>query len=210
MNKTYLDIENWNRKELFYHFRTLADQTFAVVVNVDVTKTHAASKESKFSFFVMYLHACMKAINSVENFKYRIEEDKIAVYNTINASATIARPDTTFGFSYINYSEDLATFDANFQQEKERIQHSTNLFPPSYSPNCIHCSALPWLHFTSHKEPFSGNKNDSVPQLSFGKVITENNTLLMPVAVNVNHALVDGYHVGQFFEKFQQELDKFN
>ena len=34
--------------------------------------------------------------------------------------------------------------------------------------------------------------------------------LLMPVAVNVNHALVDGYHVGQFFKKFQLELDKLN
>ena len=32
----------------------------------------------------------------------------------------------------------------------------------------------------------------------------------MPVAINVNHALVDGYHIGQFFENFQNELDKMN
>ena len=34
--------------------------------------------------------------------------------------------------------------------------------------------------------------------------------MLMPIAVNVNHALIDGYDVGQFFEKFQAELDKIN
>lgn len=207
--KTYLDIENWNRKELFHHFRTLFDPTFAVVVNVDVTKAYKVAKTTKKSFFVVYLHACLKAINSIENFKYRIEGEKIVIYDTINASQTIARKDSTFGFSYIHFSEGFSEFNHNFQQEKERIQNSTNLFPPKYSPNCIHCSAMPWVSFTSHKEPFSGNKDDSVPQLSFGKIFEENHKKLMPVAINVNHALVDGYHIGQFFEKFQLELDNF-
>lgn len=205
--KTYLDINNWNRKELFNHFRTLADPSFGVVVNVNVTKTYKKAKAQNESFFVRYLHACIKAINSIENFKYRIEDNKIAIYETINASATIARKDNTFGFSYILFDKNFETFNKNFNAEKNRIQNSTNLFPPKYSPNCIHCSANPWYSFTSHKEPNSGNKDDSVPQIAFGKFKEENNQLLMPVAINVNHALVDGYHVGLFFEKFQQFLD---
>lgn len=204
----YLDIDNWNRKQHFEHFRTLADPTFGLVAEVDVTKAYLSSKEKGNSFFVKYLHACMKAINAVENFKYRIEEDKIAIYDVINASPTIAREDNTFGFSYVLFSEDFEEFNHNFQQEKERIENSTNLFPPKYSLGCIHCSAIPWVSFTGHKEPFSGNKNDSVPQLSFGKIKETNGKKILPVAINVNHALVDGYHVGQFFQKFQQELDK--
>ncbi|WP_428740593.1 CatA-like O-acetyltransferase [Tenacibaculum sp.] len=204
----YLDIENWNRKQLFEHFRTLADPTFGLVADVDVTNIYESVNEKKHSFFVRYLHACMKAINAVENLKYRIEGNQIAIYETINASATIARPDNTFGFSYIVYSENFEEFNFNFQKEKERILNSKELFPLEYSLGCIHCSAIPWVSFSGHKEPFSGNKNDSVPQLAFGKIKHENNKMLMPVAINVNHALVDGYHVGQFFEKFQQELDK--
>lgn len=204
----YLDIENWNRKALFEHFKTLADPTFGLVAEVEVSKIYQYSKVKKESFFVRYLHACMKAVNSVENLKYRIEGNKVAVYETIHASATIARKDTTFGFSFIKYSEDFKEFTKNFQQEKERIINSTDLFPLQYSLGCIHCSAIPWVSFTGHKEPFSGNKNDSVPQLSFGKIKHQNNKMLMPVSINVNHALVDGYHVGQFFEKFQEELDK--
>ena len=204
----YLDIENWNRKQHFNHFRTLADPTFGIVADIDVSKCYESAKERKQSFFVRYLHACMKAINAVENFKYRIEEDKVAIYDVINASATIARPDHTFGFSYIDFSIDFEEFNLNFQKEKERITKSVNLFPSKYSIGCIHCSALPWVSFTSHKEPSSGNKNDSVPQVAFGKIKLDNNKKMMPVAVNVNHALVDGYHVGQFFDKFQAELDK--
>ncbi|MDG2276091.1 MAG: CatA-like O-acetyltransferase [Flavobacteriaceae bacterium] len=30
----------------------------------------------------------------------------------------------------------------------------------------------------------------------------------MPVSVKVNHALVDGFHIGEFFKKFQIELNK--
>ncbi|CAM1339940.1 CatA-like O-acetyltransferase [Tenacibaculum aestuarii] len=204
----YLDIENWNRKQLFQHFRTMADPTFGLVADVEVSKTYQSAKEKGESFFVRYLHACMKAINSVENLKYRIEGDKVAIYEVINASATIARADNTFGFSYILYSEDFKEFYQNFQQEKDRILNSTDLFPLQYSLGCIHCSAIPWVSFTGHKEPFSGNKDNSVPQLAFGKLKKKNGKMLLPVAINVNHALVDGYHVGQFFEKFQQELDK--
>lgn len=204
----YLDIENWNRKQHFNHFRTLADPTFAIVAEVDVSTCYKSAKDKKQSFFVKYLHLCMKVINSIENFKYRIEKDKITIYDIINASATIARPDNTFGFSFVEFSNSFEEFNTNFQKEKNRILNSTDLFPPKYSLGCIHCSALPWVSFTGHKEPSSGNKNDSVPQLSFGKIKEKNGKILMPVAVNINHALADGYHVGQFFDKFQVELDK--
>jgi len=204
----YLDIENWNRKQLFKHFRTMADPTFGLVADVEVSKTYQSAKKKGESFFVRYLHACMKAINSVENLKYRIEDDKIVIYDVINASTTVARADTTFAFSYFDYSEDFKTFNQNYIEEKERIQNTTDLLPPRYSLGCIHSSAIPWVSFTGHKEPFSGNKDNSVPQLAFGKIKEEKGRKLLPVAINVNHALVDGYHVGQFFEKFQKELDK--
>ncbi|MDY0781645.1 CatA-like O-acetyltransferase [Tenacibaculum sp. IB213877] len=204
----YLDINNWNRKQLFEHFRTLQDPTFGLVAEVNVTNLYKRTKETKQSFFVSYLHACMIAINAVESLKYRIEGDKIAIYDKIHASATIAREDHTFGFSYIKYTENFEEFNNNFQKEKERILNSSELFPPEYSHGCIHCSAIPWVNFTGHKEPFLGDKDASVPQLAFGKVVSKETTKTMPVAINVNHALVDGYDVGQFFEKFQFELDK--
>lgn len=206
--KTYLDIENWKRKTLFHHFKTLADPTFALVANVEVSKSYQLAKKRNESFFAHYLYACIKAINQVENLKYRIEGDKIAVYNVVHAGTTMPKPDNTFRFSQIQFSEHFEEFYQNYKSEQERVLNSDEMFPPNYSVNCIHSSAIPWVHFTSHKEPVSGEESIGIPQLSFGKLKKENNQLLMPVAINVNHALVDGYHVGQFFEKFQEELDK--
>lgn len=203
----YLDIENWNRKQHFEHFSSLQDPYFAVVVDVDVTRAFHYAKENEISFFALYLHACMKAINSVENLRYRLQDDKVVIHDVIHASATIPREDTTFGFSFVHYSEDFDTFNQNLEKEKERITNSTDLFPPVNSEDCVYCSALPWCQFTSQKEPVSGRK-ESVPKLAFGKFSKKEDRLMMPVSIAVNHALADGYHIGEFFKYYQEELDK--
>ncbi|QWX84723.1 chloramphenicol acetyltransferase [Cellulophaga sp. HaHaR_3_176] len=201
----FLDIDSWNRKEHFHFFNTFIDPYFSVASKVDVTKTKKFSKENKVSFFAVYLHACVKAINTVENFRYRIIEDKVAVYETIHASATIIRPDHTFGFSFIKYTDDIFEFVKNVEKEKDRIMKSNSLFPSENSIDCIYCSAMPWTNFTGHKEPLSGVK-ESVPKLAFSKTVDTNGVLEMTVAISVNHALMDGYHVSLFIEEFQKNL----
>ncbi|NNC49468.1 MAG: chloramphenicol acetyltransferase [Flaviramulus sp.] len=201
-----IDLNNWNRKQHFEHFIKLKDPYFAVTVPLNVTKAYKFSKENKISFFATYLHACMQAINEVDNFKYRILDDFIVEYKVIHTSPTIMRDDGTFGFSFIDYDKNLNKFIENVEAEKKRIKNSTNLFPPKNGLDCIHCSAMPWLNFSGHKEPVSG-VIDSVPKLAFSKATNLGNELIMNVSINVNHALVDGSHVGDFVEKFQYNLN---
>lgn len=202
-----IEIGNWNRKQHFHHFSALSNPYFAVTVPIDVTKAYQKSKSQNVGFFVKYLHDCMKAINNVENMRYRIIDGHVFDVEIVHASATILREDNTFGFSWIVYDEKFSLFNQNFQKEKQRIQDNHELYAPNNGENCIHCSAMPWINFTSQKEPFSG-KVASVPELSFSKVILENNKRTMNVAISVNHAVVDGYHVGLFLDLFQKYLDE--
>ena len=204
----FLDIDSWNRKEHFEFFNTFLDPYFSVTSKFDVTEAKVFSTKNNLPFFVVYLHACMKAINSVENFKYRILDDKVVVYDIIHASPTIIRPDNTFGFSFINFSDDIFEFSNNFTLEKERILKGNSLFPPANTIDCIYCSAMPWTNFLGHKEPIRGVK-ESVPKLAFGQVIETNGILEMTLAISVNHALMDGYHVGIFNDKFQEFLNSY-
>ncbi len=148
----------------------------------------------------------MMAINQTENFKYRIINDEIFELDVIHASATILRQDHTFGFSYINFSENFEEFNLNIIREKLRVHESSELYPPKYGLDCIHCSALPWFSFSSQKEPFSGLQ-DSIPKIAFSKSYQHGDRLLMNVSISVNHALVDGYHVSLFSQKFQDFLN---
>ena len=202
-----LDIENWNRKQQYHFFNQFDDPYFAVTVEFDVTKTYKYSKKNNISFFALYLHACMKAINSVENLKYRIENGKVLIHDVIHASPTILRDDHTFGFSFIHFDEDFKIFNKNLEAEKNRILNTTEMFPQQNTEDCIYCSAMPWFNFSGHKEPLFGVKKESVPKLAFGKYVKKKEKLIMPVSIAVNHALVDGYHVGLFVKKFQRLLD---
>ena len=202
-----LDIETWNRKQQYHFFNQFDDPYFAVTVEFDVTKTYEYSKKNNISFFALYLHACMKAINSIENLKYRIQNGKVMIHDVIHASPTILRDDHTFGFSFIHFNEDFKRFNKNFEAEKNRILNTTEMFPKQNTEDCIYCSAMPWFNFSGHKEPLFGVKKESVPKLAFGKYVKKDDKLMMPVAIAANHALVDGYHVGLFVKKFQKLLD---
>ncbi|NND25568.1 MAG: chloramphenicol acetyltransferase [Flavobacteriaceae bacterium] len=203
---TTLDLHTWKRKKHFEHFNALLDPYFALTVPIDTTNAYRFAKETNSSFFSRYLHDCMKAINAIENFRYRIEGNDINIYDSIHASATLMRSDKTFGFSFIEFENERSAFYLNVEKEKLRIENSDDLYPPYNGLDCIHCSALPWLNFTGHKEPFSGSK-DSVPKIAFGKVEDVDGKKMMNVSISANHALVDGYHVGLFVDYFQKYLN---
>lgn len=208
--KTLLDLENWNRKEHFAHFKQMEEPFFGVTVEIDCTKAYQTAKKLNVSFFIYYLHKTLVAVNSIENFKYRIADDKIYINDHIDASATIGREDGTFGFSLIEYHPDFNLFKQNALAEIERIQNTTGLFTRSFDDdNLIHFSAIPWINFTSISHARSYTFPDSCPKISFGKMTTsETGKRTISMSVHVHHALMDGLHVGQFIDRFEEEMNQ--
>ena len=204
--KTLLDLENWNRKEHFAHFSKMEEPFFGATVEIDCTKAYQTAKNLNTSFFIYYLHKTLVAVNTIENFKYRISEGKIYINDCIDASATIGREDGTFGFSLIEYHPDFDIFKENALAEIERIQDTSGLFTRSFEDdNLIHFSAIPWLNFTSLSHARSYTFPDSCPKISFGKMmISETGKRTIPMSVHVHHGLMDGWHVGKFVDFFQE------
>jgi len=205
--KQKLDLENWNRREHFHFFKQMQEPFFGVVVPIDCTKAYAKSKELGVSFFTFYLHKTLVAVNAIEPFRYRIIEEEVFVFDAVHASATILRDDKTFGFSFMEFTEDLDEFAQITKDEIARIQNTTGLLTREYPINLIHFSALPWVDFTSYSHARSFIFPDSCPKISFGKMVEENGKKTMSMAVHVHHGLMDGYHVGQFIELFQELMN---
>jgi chloramphenicol O-acetyltransferase type A len=207
--KTLLDIENWPRKEHFLFFKQFEEPFFGLTVEIDCTKAYATAKELGTSFFVFYLHKTLVAVNTIESFRYRINDDAIYIYDTVDVSATIMREDNTFGFSLIEYSPDFGYFASNAFIEIERIQTTTGLFTRDFPlDNLIHFSAVPWVNFTSLSHSRSYTFPDSCPKISFGKMmVADNGKKTMSMSIHVHHGLMDGFHVGQFVDYFQKLMN---
>jgi chloramphenicol O-acetyltransferase type A len=208
--KTLLDIENWNRKEHFHFFKQMEEPFFGITTTIDCTHAYDKSKKTGTSFFIYYLHKTLVAINTIENFRYRIYQDEIYVYDRIDASATIGRADTTFGFSLIEYNVNFKIFEQIAKKEIERIQTTTGLFTRTFEDdNVIHFSAIPWIDFKALSHARSHTLPDSCPKISFGKMkITENGKKTMSMAIHVHHGLMDGYHIAQMVDYFQELMNQ--
>lgn len=206
--KQKLDLDTWNRKEHFLFFKQMDEPFYGITTTIDCTQAYTKAKALGISFFSYYLHKTLAAVNAIENFRYRIIEDEVYLFDVIDASATVMREDKTFGFSYMAYAEDPIDFAQIVQTEIDRIQTTTGIFTREYPENLIHFSALPWINFTSLSHARSFTWPDSCPKISFGKLTEEIGKKSMPISVHVHHGLVDGYHVGLFIERLQQLMNE--
>lgn len=205
--KQKLNLDTWNRKEHFLFFKEMEEPFFGITTRIDCTKAYAKAKELGVSFFTYYLHKTLDAVNAVENFRYRIIDNEVYIFDQIDASATILRDDKTFGFSLIQYDNDLKVFAEITRKEIDRIQNTTGLITRDFEINLIHFSALPWVDFTSYSHARSFTWPDSCPKISYGKMVEENGKKTMAVSIHVHHGLVDGYHVGEFVSILQELLN---
>lgn len=206
--KRILNINEWTRKDHYNFFKDFDDPYFGICSEVDCTLAYKKVKELKVSFFLYYLHKSLKAANEINEFRYRIEDKKIIVYDIINASPTIKRKDNTFGFSYIDYIENFEEFVISAKTSIKKTQLERGLKPAIKNENVIHYSEIPWIKFTAVKYPLNSPQNDSIPKITFGKDFIRNNQRLMPISIHVNHALMDGFHLGKYLELFQKLLNE--
>ncbi|MDH7446491.1 chloramphenicol acetyltransferase [Aquimarina sp. 2201CG14-23] len=210
MNKTELDLATWNRREHYEFFNGFDEPFFGIVSTVDFSLGYQKIKDNGYPYFLYYLHKSLLAANSIEPFKYRIEEEKIFKYDMIHASPTIGREDHTFGFSFIEFHEDFEVFQVHAKKEIEAVKNSKGLRHNEDTKRMdnIHFSSIPWYNFTGITHARHFQYRDSVPKISFGRYTKEQGKINLPISINVHHGLMDGYHVGQYLEEFQRLLNE--
>ena len=52
------------------------------------------------------------------------------------------------------------------------------------------------------------NPADSVPRFAWGKMFEEGRYLKLPLSVQGHHAVMDGIHMGRFYAKVQDYLNR--
>jgi chloramphenicol O-acetyltransferase type A len=205
-DKKKLDISTWARKEHFNFFKTFEEPYHGVCARIDCTAAYRFAKANGVPFYIYCLYLSVSAAQPVDAFHYRIENDEVFVYDRVDGGSVIDRKDGTFGYGYLPYSEHLETFVATATAEFARVRATTGLTRTTAN-NIIRHSVLPWIDFTSLSHARLFSKPDSCPFVTFGKMTEHDGKRSMPVSVHAHHALVDGLHVGQFYENLQRLMN---
>lgn len=203
----FLDLSTWKHCHHFEHFRDFARPFFSVTVDVDVTAAwHRSRASDNASFFVLSLYAASRAANAIEALRLRVRGRGVWVHDRVAISSTVLRPDETFGYSRIEPVEPLASFAAQAQEVIDRVTASRGLEEPNADDDVVYHSTLPWLRFTGFSNAMAGR--DSIPRLVYGKCVPNGGRMVMPVALEVHHAVVHGLDVSRFYEALQREFDE--
>ncbi len=204
--KHKFNIDTWERKEHFLFFKQFDEPFYGVTVTMDCTAAYRFAKAKKASFFLYKMHCALKAAQQLPPFTYRIEGDDVYIHDQIDGGSTVGRSNGTFGFGHFPYAPTFDEFLMTANPEMEKVQRSTDLIR-SAATNIIRFSSLPWINFTSISHARVFGIENSCPQISFGKMTEKDGQRSLPVSIHVHHALVDGLHVGQFIDLFQQIMD---
>ncbi len=202
-----VEVEKWNRKTTYEFFKDYDDPFFNITANLDITELYHFCKENNLSFSLANLFYSLQTANEIYEFRIRLKDEKLVEYEKIHATQTILNDDETFSFCYFELKETIAEFDEDGKLAVEKYKQLKTFDVEATRIDLIYYSVIPWVSFTSFKHAIRFDKRQTVPRIVFGKMFQENRKLKIPHSVEVNHAIMDGLHVGKYFTRLQEKFE---
>ena len=195
-------------------FMDFLSSRYSISARLNVEKLWKYCKNSDESFFILSLGCLMNAVNSVDEFKRRIIDDKVIEYDYLEATSPIMNEDEKI------YREMRVETPQNFSDIHEWHDYVRKVSSDILSgkndgftlamekrdiENIANFSCIPWVDFDSITTCVVTSRQIQ-PLITWGKV---NENYEMTVAIRVNHIFVNGREIGYFYENAQKEFDKF-
>lgn len=203
-----IDMAQWDRKEHFAYFRQMDYPQFNVCAPADISGFIQHIRDRSLPFYYAMIYAVTVSANRVRNLRYRIRGGSVAEHDRLHPSFTALDKDTGL-FKYVT-AEMYGDMDEFIQNAREKERAQKGLFGDGSNEardDLLYLTCLPWVSFTHVSHTIKLDKDDSIPRISWGKYYTEGSRTLLPFSLQVNHALADGFHVGQFFEELRAFME---
>lgn len=197
--KFEIDPATYQRKEIFDFFSHSSHPFYMVSFTQDVTLLHRYVKAHQLSFYYALTYLCTKALNQIEAFRYTIKDDAIWMMGERIPSFTdMKKGSELFHIVTAPMKDDMASFC----QSAKQLSNAQNRFIEDDSNDeVVYISCLPWMEVTAMRNEGDFPKDDTIPRISWGKYVERDGTLQLTITMEVNHRLIDGYHIGCFHQQ---------
>jgi len=206
-----IDMQTWSRKESYSHYFNTVPCTYSMTVNLDISKFIKEIKENKLKFFPIILYAISHIVNKHKEFRMDIDEQRnVGYYTFSNPCYTVFHNETeTITNVWTEYNADFDLFMQNYNDDMLKYQNDFKKSKPLNSKNCFNVSCIPWTSFTGFNLNLQQGYNYLAPIFTIGKYFSDNEKILLPLAIQVHHAVCDGFHLSRFVNDLQDWLDTF-
>ncbi|HLF65093.1 MAG TPA: CatA-like O-acetyltransferase [Saprospiraceae bacterium] len=200
-----IEFDNPHRKKHFAFFQAMEMPHFSMVSPIPVRPLHEFIRDHHLHFTGTMVYLISKVANEIREFRWRIRGDQVVEHELVHPSFTVNTDEAdVFSFCYVNFTDDYHAFITSVSQAQKQMREAPSLEDIPDRDDYLFMSAMPWVHFTGFMHAMHTPVRDSVPRLTWGKVRQTGDELLMPVGVQAHHGVVDGKHVGMFYERFAE------
>jgi chloramphenicol O-acetyltransferase type A len=207
-----INLEQWKRREYFEHYLENIPCTYSLTANLDITNILKYIKKKNIKLYPMMIYVLTTIVNRHEEFRMAIDEDgNVGVWDGMNPSYTIFHKDTeTFSDIWTEYNIDFSIFYNNYLKDMEMYSNVEVFFPkPNQIKNTFPISSIPWTVFTGFNLNLYAGENYLLPIFTMGKYFEQGRNTLLPISIQVHHAVCDGFHVSRFINECQQMINQY-
>ncbi len=206
-----IDITTWNRKETYLHYMNDIPCTYSMTINLDITNFMRRKKEKEIKFFPSILYCISNIVNKHKEFRMDInEQGELGYYEKSNPCFTVFHEEgETFTNVWTEYSENFTDFLQNYTSDMKLYQNEKLNSKPLNEKNNFNVSVIPWTSFTGFNLNLPKGYSYFPPIFTIGKYFTSENKILLPMAIQVNHVVCDGFHLSRFITDLQTFVDCF-
>lgn len=203
----YIDMQSWPRRRHFEKFSAFDYPHFNLCAAVDLTAFQPAVKQAGVSFTVAIVYVLARAANGIPEFRYRIREGRVVEHSVVHPSITVLAEGDLFSFCIVDYDENFESFAEKTEEAMAQCRENLTLEDEPGRDDLLFMTAIPWVSFTGLVHPIQMHPVDSMPRIAWGKVVEAGGRSSMPLSVQGHHALMDGIHLGRYFNEVQRHLD---
>ena len=203
---TKIDLDTWERREFYLHFINEVRCTYAATVTLDITNLKGCR------LYPAMIWLLTQTVNQMPEFRTALTAEGLGIYDQMHPAYTIFnRESRTFSGIWTETGSDYGEFRRAYEEDIARYSSSAKFAPkPGRPPNSFDISMIPWFAFNAFDIHVFGEGKYLLPIFTMGKFSDTGDTRLLPLAIQVHHAVCDGYHVGRFVALLQEQISSFD
>ena len=105
------------------------------------------------------------------------------------------------------YHPDFRIFYDRFLKDRQRCWELREFDLKEIPPNTFDVSCLPWVRYQHFDVHVFDEGTFLAPVITWGRYEKEQGKLVMPLTMNIHHAVADGFHLSRFFREVQEWID---
>lgn len=213
MKFNLIDIEKWSRKPYFEYYLNQVICTFSITTNIDITALLETLREKEIKLYPTFIYMVTKTVNSQVEFRTCFnEEGNLGYWSRMTPSFTIFHnDDKTFSEMWTEFSNDFRIFYENYQEDMKQYGDVRGIWTKDNIPrNTFSISSIPWVNFTGFNLNVYNEGKYLLPIITGGKYFNQAGKTLLPISLQVHHAVCDGYHASNFINELQKLADNYS